>query len=236
MKSTKKPKATAKRGRPNKATSENRKSDILNVALKLFSEHGFDNTSMPMIAREIGVSQPAILHYFPKKEDLFSEVFQLVLESNRRVTDSLHSAHDDATKRLYKYILGNITWMTHHKDQASLLLLLYYYAQLRPYFSSLYSRLLEGAITKFSDILLAGHRENIFNFDTHETRKISTLFHNYTLGACVNRSATTQSNIYPHENILTELDILCQKILKIKKRPKSFENIKNVNLDTLKKI
>ncbi len=227
-------KETPKRGRPKKAISESRKDEIVRVALQQFAEHGFDNTSIPMIARKVGISQPAVVHYFSSKEDLFSETFQLVLTSNRNVIESLHSPYDDAPKRLYKHVMGNVLWMTSKKEEASLLLLLYYYAQLRPYFSSLYSRLLEGAVTKFTDILLAGLREKHFHFDPTHVRRYSTILHNFALGACVNRATTAHAQIYPHDNLLHELDTLCMSLLDLKQRPKAFQsNTKLFDLDYL---
>lgn len=44
---------------------------ILQAARELFSERGFDATSVRMIANRAGVSDPAVHYYFPSKYDLF---------------------------------------------------------------------------------------------------------------------------------------------------------------------
>ncbi len=51
---------------------EQKRSDIIQVALILFGEHGFDGTSMEMIAQQAGYSKAALYQYFKNKNELFS--------------------------------------------------------------------------------------------------------------------------------------------------------------------
>jgi len=51
-----------------------RRRQILEAALKVFSEKGFGGASMRAIAREAGINQPLIYWYFEGKEDLFGAV------------------------------------------------------------------------------------------------------------------------------------------------------------------
>lgn len=44
--------------------------EILETALRLFTEHGYDETTIAQIAREVGVSQRTLFRYFGAKEDL----------------------------------------------------------------------------------------------------------------------------------------------------------------------
>jgi AcrR family transcriptional regulator len=44
--------------------------EILDTALRLFTEQGYDETSVAQIAREAGVSQRTLFRYFGAKEDL----------------------------------------------------------------------------------------------------------------------------------------------------------------------
>lgn len=53
------------------------KTRILETALKLFLRHGYDKTSMRMLAEELGVTKPAIYHYFDGKEALALEVVEM---------------------------------------------------------------------------------------------------------------------------------------------------------------
>ena len=47
---------------------------ILDIAEKLFTEHGYKSASIRAIASECGVTNAAIYYHFPNKESLFAEV------------------------------------------------------------------------------------------------------------------------------------------------------------------
>jgi AcrR family transcriptional regulator len=52
------------------------KQEILRAAMKLFSERGFDATSIRDIARESGYTNPALYKHFASKEDLALHLFE----------------------------------------------------------------------------------------------------------------------------------------------------------------
>ena len=56
---------------------ENSKKLLVHTALKLFSEKGYDATSIRNIASEAGVSLGLMYNYFKSKEELLQEIFLL---------------------------------------------------------------------------------------------------------------------------------------------------------------
>lgn len=56
--------------------SESRKDQVLEQATLLFSNHGFDGTSMRMIARASGITEAAIYRHFDNKSHLYEEVIR----------------------------------------------------------------------------------------------------------------------------------------------------------------
>ncbi len=71
----------------------NNKKIIFREAARLFSEQGYERTSMRSIAEAAGVSKPAIYYYFPNKDALFEELlaaaqdqFQAALEKIQNST------------------------------------------------------------------------------------------------------------------------------------------------------
>lgn len=53
---------------------------ILSTAARMFSAHGYDNTSLAQVAREANVSKALIFWHFDSKEKLFEAALQRTLE------------------------------------------------------------------------------------------------------------------------------------------------------------
>ncbi|RAN71852.1 TetR family transcriptional regulator [Bacillus sp. SRB_336] len=57
--------ASSKRGRPGYD-----QQSVLRIAVDVFNKHGYDATSMGLLAEHLGISKSAIYHHVPSKEDL----------------------------------------------------------------------------------------------------------------------------------------------------------------------
>lgn len=55
---------------------EERKQEILDMAIRLFNEKGYEKTSITDIAKAIGVAQGLCYRYFPSKEALFDSAVE----------------------------------------------------------------------------------------------------------------------------------------------------------------
>jgi AcrR family transcriptional regulator len=58
---------------------------LLNAALACFAEHGFDGTSIRMIAQRAKRPLSLLSHHFGNKEELYLEVFKLMFENTIQV-------------------------------------------------------------------------------------------------------------------------------------------------------
>ena len=56
----------------------NTRTDLIEVALECFAEHGYDGTSIRMIAQRAGRPLSLIGHHFGSKEGLYLEVFRFL--------------------------------------------------------------------------------------------------------------------------------------------------------------
>lgn len=57
-----------------KDNPNNTRTRIINTAIELFNEFGYDETTIPMICEKAGVSKTTLHYYFPKKQDLFIDM------------------------------------------------------------------------------------------------------------------------------------------------------------------
>lgn len=54
----------------------NKKASIIETASRLFSLQGFEATTTLQIAREVGITEPAVFYHFKSKNALFSEIIE----------------------------------------------------------------------------------------------------------------------------------------------------------------
>src|SRR3712207_2730181 len=59
-----------------------RRRRLLDRAVELFGEHGYDELSMAAIARAAGISKPLLYHYFPSKRRLFEAALAQAAEEH----------------------------------------------------------------------------------------------------------------------------------------------------------
>jgi AcrR family transcriptional regulator len=50
------------------------KERILQVALDLFARSGYEHTGLTQIAKQVGITKPALYYYFHSKEELYAEL------------------------------------------------------------------------------------------------------------------------------------------------------------------
>ena len=106
-----------KRGRPSAGERAERKQRILDLAIRLFGDHGFAGTSLDALADQAGVTKRTIYAYFTDKEGLFTaavdrqhaylaqalEPQTSLAEAAARIVESLHS---DEAVTLHRMVIA----------------------------------------------------------------------------------------------------------------------------------
>ena len=59
------------------------KDRILQVALKLFAQHGFEGARMEKLAAEVGINKASLYFHFKSKEEIFQELFHGIIVQYR---------------------------------------------------------------------------------------------------------------------------------------------------------
>jgi len=95
---------------------ESRRAALAEVALKLWAEHGFDQTSVTRIAREAGIAKGTFYLYFESKDALLHEV----LRRNSLVPNVLALIEDLKTRSLeeavHAFVRGAWRHLAEHRE------------------------------------------------------------------------------------------------------------------------
>jgi AcrR family transcriptional regulator len=87
--------------RPRPAQSElTTRERVLRAAVRVFTERGFDATSMREIAARAGVTKPVIYYYFQGKKELYASLLRHVLEATDKVFAAEAARRGPAAARL----------------------------------------------------------------------------------------------------------------------------------------
>ena len=81
-------------------TRSSTRTRIVDTALRLFEERGFERTTMRAIAAEAGLSLGSAYYYFPSKEHLVQGFYDRMQAAHHRASADVLSATTDATGRL----------------------------------------------------------------------------------------------------------------------------------------
>ena len=89
--------------------TEEKRQEIIRVAASLFDEHGYERTSMSMIAARVGGSKATLYGYFGSKEELLRAVLED--EANREADRLIHEflAEKDLRSGLIRLGIGYLS-------------------------------------------------------------------------------------------------------------------------------
>jgi len=100
---------------------EKTKEKILLVAEELFSEKGFDKTSVDLIAKTAGVNKALIYYHFKDKSDLIRSLFANIVEELRRKVDKTVDNEQVPIKNIREKIRYEIKYLRERKKIISLM-------------------------------------------------------------------------------------------------------------------
>jgi AcrR family transcriptional regulator len=93
----------ARRGRPGYDLES-----LLQVAVKLFNERGYDGTSMEDLSRKLGITKSAIYHHVPSKQELLRLAVDRALNGLFAVAHDTEFIEGRAIDRLEHVVRGSV--------------------------------------------------------------------------------------------------------------------------------
>lgn len=103
-------------------TMSKKKQQLISTAKLLFAEKGFYGTPTAQIARDAGVSNGILFHYFPTKEDLIKSLYVEIKDDIFKYT--LSQVYRGATikESLYTLWLASLEWYSENPDDFQFML------------------------------------------------------------------------------------------------------------------
>jgi AcrR family transcriptional regulator len=128
-----------------------RREQIVEAAVRLFAQHGFDGTSTRQIAQEVGITEGLIFHYFPTKADLLTAV----LETHHSFLGALQALLAQAYNQPTALVLASIAseWLKTLRREAAFTSVLLGTAQTNPQVGEILQTLIQQGITHLAAYL-----------------------------------------------------------------------------------
>ena len=97
------------------------KEIIFKEAARLFSEKGYESTSMRAIAEAAGVSKPAIYYYFPNKDALFEEMLAAAMERVQETLEKIQNSILGPAEKLTEIAVSRFAMYLKHPELSKFL-------------------------------------------------------------------------------------------------------------------
>lgn len=140
---------------------------IINSAIALFAEKGFNDTSMLEISKKADVAEGTIYEYFRNKEDL---MISIPCEKLTRLYDTISG---NALERRIKSLISSIfEFYYNEKDYSTILVLML--RTNKKFHTSVSNEIIEKLFKIIEEIIVRGQAENIFkrNIDMDVCRNL----------------------------------------------------------------
>lgn len=101
--------------------SADRVGETVAIALRLFTERGYDNTPMSVIAEALGLTKAGVYHHFESKEHLLYLVHKHTLERHLVPLIARAEAEPDAERRIRGFMTDYVRLLAHDPSAGMLI-------------------------------------------------------------------------------------------------------------------
>lgn len=142
---------------------------ILTIAYEMFAKSGYEKTSMSSIASRVGISKPALYHYFKTKDALFETLFQVIIDEIK--SESTFEGHSIEALKRYLIEIGqeSIEYELSHPEFGGVIKQYRLLALRNDVFMKLMSDLEDKLKSRFKGILIAAGKKGLIEDQDIET-------------------------------------------------------------------
>lgn len=137
---------------------------LMAAATRLFSERGYDRTSVQEIVEAAGVTKGALYHYFGSKDDLLHEIYGRLLRLQQERLDAYADAAESVEDRLRRAAADVVVTTIDNLDDAKIFFRSMH--QLSPEKQKQVRAERRRYHERFRDLVAEGQRTGVFNAAT----------------------------------------------------------------------
>ncbi len=97
-------------------SKEQRRTDILNAALKVFGKNGFDRATIAEIAELAGIGKGTVYEYFKSKKELFEDMIRHSVETYNKKLQNAVTKGNSVQEKLINFSIAHSEFMEEHID------------------------------------------------------------------------------------------------------------------------
>ena len=188
---------------------EETKLKVLNAAVKALGRFGERETSFQKIADICGVSQPLVVHYFQKRENIFNEVIQYLLARALVETQAALADVKDPRAKLRAYLEVSLKFIRQEPELGRVYMLFYYRSAYEDSVFRMNIKLKQEATARIATIIDEGIQKKIF--EVSDVQLTAKTIHNSLTGLILN--ALTDTSEFKDHELLRELERGCLSLL-----------------------
>lgn len=106
------------------AKGEGRRIELLNSAAYVFLEHGYEATSMNVIAERANVTKPGLYYHFRSKQELLFSIMSYALDFLEQTTHEVTLEIENPEQRLRNLLASHARMITEEREGAFTLLVI----------------------------------------------------------------------------------------------------------------
>lgn len=177
-------------------SGEERKKQIINAAMKIFAEKGFQGTKTKDIAKAAGISEAMIFKFFKNKEDLYKAIISSTVKDHSREISLLQSKASNLPTVLKDFVLHVIE--LNEKDPTFTRLMLYSSLEEHEFAHNFMETHLLGETEEFTKAIEKGIQAG--EYREVNARLVAQIFHYLIGGYCIQRFVLGTNKNLPFDN------------------------------------
>lgn len=182
---------------------------IIESAIHCLAHLGHATTTFQSIADHCGISQPLVVHYFKKRENVFPHVIDYLI---RRTQNAIHievERTDSATLQLKKFIRLSLLAVRSDANSAKVFLTLNFLAAFEDRFRDSSSQIKQMVSNELIEILVEGIKTKEFN--VKEVPLTARMLTAYITG--IRMTMLNEKSMFTDETFIQSFEDHCLKIV-----------------------